>query len=57
MALVNAGVALAFHVLLPVDDGSIRLGNALFFALLLTLLVTLYHRYRPLYEARLAPSG
>jgi hypothetical protein len=39
-------------------DGSINLGNASFFALLLTLLVTLFDRYRPVYLARFTePEG
>jgi len=52
MAVVNAAVALAFRLLLPVGDGSIHLGTALFFVLLVTLLVTLYDRDRPVHEAR-----
>ena len=35
----------------------LHLGNALFFLLLLTLLVTLYDRYRPLYVTRLETAN
>jgi hypothetical protein len=52
MALVNGGVAVVAWLLLPDGEGELHLGNALFFLLLLTLLVTLYDRYRPLYVAR-----
>ena len=53
MALVNGGVAVVAWLLLPDGEGELHLGNALFFLLLLTLLVTLYDRYRPLYVTRL----
>ena len=53
MAVVNLGIIVAFLVLLPFVDGRINLGNTLFFALLLTLLVTLYDRYQPVHAARL----
>jgi hypothetical protein len=56
MAVVNTAVALIFRVLLPVSNGSFRLANVLFFALLLTVLVTLYDGYRPLHEARRASA-
>jgi hypothetical protein len=52
MAAVNAGVAVAAWLLLPVGDGSIHVGNALFFLLMLTLLITLYDRFRPYHVAR-----
>jgi hypothetical protein len=54
MAVVNFGLVLIYAFLLPRFDGSINLGNTLFFVLLLTLLVTLYDRYRPVYLARSA---
>ena len=53
MALVNGGVAVVAWLLLPNGEGELHLGSALFFLLLLTLLITLYDRYRPLYVARL----
>jgi hypothetical protein len=57
MAVVNFGLVLVYAWLLPRFDGSINLGNTLFFVLLLTLLVTLYDRYRPVYRARFAVGG
>jgi hypothetical protein len=57
MTLVNFGLVLAFDFLLPRFDGSINLGNALFFVLLLTLNVTLYDRYYQIYMYRKEGSG
>ncbi|HYO29691.1 MAG TPA: hypothetical protein VER37_03845 [Thermomicrobiales bacterium] len=53
--VVNLGIVVAFDlVLLPFFGGRINLPTTLFFALLLTLLVTLYDRYQPFHAARLA---
>jgi hypothetical protein len=49
MAVVNAGLAVAMWLFLRFGDGSIHLGNTLFFLFLVTLLVTLYDRYQPYY--------
>jgi hypothetical protein len=57
MTLVNFSLILAIDFLLPRFDGSINLGNALFFVLLLTLNVTLYDRYHQVYVHRFADSG
>jgi hypothetical protein len=57
MAAVNAALILATAVILPTVDGSINIGNTLFFALLLTLIVTLYDRYRQVYVRRFHPQG
>jgi hypothetical protein len=54
MAAVNFGLVLVYSFLLPNFDGSINLGNTLFFVLLLTLLVTLFDRYRQVHLARFA---
>lgn len=54
MAAVNFGLVLIFSFILPQFDGSINLGNTLFFVLLLTLIVTMFDRYRPYYDARVA---
>jgi hypothetical protein len=54
MSVVNFGLVLVYAFLLPRFDGSINLGNTLFFVLLLTLLVTLYDRYRPVHLERFA---
>jgi hypothetical protein len=39
-------------VIAPQADDSINIWNTLFFALLLTLIITLYDRYHPLHLAR-----
>jgi hypothetical protein len=52
MAAINAGLMFAAWLILPTQEGDIRLGNSLFFMLLITLLVTLFDRYRPIYVAR-----
>jgi hypothetical protein len=52
LAVVNTVLILLYDVLLPAGDGSINIWHALFFALLLTLIVTLYDRYRPIHLAR-----
>ncbi|MGB3716575.1 MAG: hypothetical protein WA996_19315 [Candidatus Promineifilaceae bacterium] len=54
MVFVNFGLVLIYSFLLPAFDGSINVGNTLFFVLLLTLLVTMFDRYRPFYDMRVA---
>ncbi len=54
MSVINFGLVLVYALLLPRFDGSFNLGNMLFFVLLLTLLVTLYDRYRPIHLERFA---
>ena len=58
MAVVNLGLILAYAFLRSRLDApvSISIGNALFFALLLTLLVTLFDRYRQVYLMRFGPK-
>jgi hypothetical protein len=56
MSAVNFGLVLVYAWLLPNFDGSINLGNTLFFALLLTLIVTLFDRYRPVHLMRFAKN-
>jgi hypothetical protein len=53
MAVINFVIVTAFRLILPRADGEVRLGALLFFVLLLTLLITLFDRYRPVYERRL----
>jgi hypothetical protein len=54
MAAVNFGLVLLYSFLLPRVDGSVNILNTGFFVLMLTLLVTLYDRYRVVYDARFA---
>lgn len=56
MAFVNFGLILLVNLILPGLEGSINLGTTLFFVFLLTLLVTLFDHYLPVYEARLAAA-
>ena len=52
MAVVNFGLVVIYAGLLIDYGGEINTGNTLFFALLLTLLVTLYDKYRAVYDLR-----
>jgi hypothetical protein len=52
MAIVNALVVAAYVVILPFVNGVIDVPATLFSVLLLTLLVTLYDRFRPYYQVR-----
>ena len=57
MAAVNAVLIVAIALILPSVDGSINIGTTLFFALLLTLIITLFDRYHPVYLHRFPPRG
>jgi hypothetical protein len=57
MAVVNFSLVLAYAGLLRRIGGSLDLATTLFFALLLTLLVVLFDRYRQVYLMRFALSG
>jgi hypothetical protein len=57
LAAVNAGLIVLYALLLPGANGSLSLGSTLFFALLLTLIVSLYDRYRPIHLARFASEA
>ena len=52
MAITNIVVAVLFFVLLPLQGGQLDVPSTLFSLLLLTLLVTLYDRFRPYYLVR-----
>jgi hypothetical protein len=49
--LINAGIVFGIRALLP-GDRSFHWGAALFFVFLLSVLIALYDRYRPIYLAR-----
>jgi hypothetical protein len=51
MIVVNYFFVLVYAFLI-LTDGEINVGNTLFFVLMLTLLVTLYDRYRAVYDIR-----
>lgn len=57
MGAINFGLVLLYSFLLPTRGGSLNLGTTLFFALLLTLIVTMFDRYYPVYQARFAESA
>lgn len=57
MALVNLGLIYLADFLLRRGGGSLNLQITLFFVLLLTLIVTLYDRYRVVYEARFSQKA
>ncbi|MFN8594546.1 MAG: hypothetical protein U0031_24095 [Thermomicrobiales bacterium] len=52
MAVVNAAIVAGFYLLMPFTGDRIDIPATLFFVLLLTLLVTLYDRFRPYYQVR-----
>lgn len=54
---VNAGIALLMRYLLPIGEGRLDLGDTLFFLFLLSLMVTLYDRYHPIYDKRRDEAG
>jgi hypothetical protein len=56
MLAVNLGLVMAYELLVSLLGGAIHLANAAFFVLMLTLLVTLFDRYRQVYLMRFAPS-
>ena len=55
-ALLNVGILVALLALVGVLGSPIALERVAFLLLLVTLLVTLYDRYRPEYVARFATS-
>ena len=54
MGVVNLSLVLVYAFWAPNFDGAIDLGNTLFFALMLTLMVTLFDHYRQVYLMRFA---
>lgn len=57
LAVVNLGLILAYAYLRSGFQQSVNALNALFFVLLLTLLTTLFDRYRQVYLMRFRPEG
>jgi hypothetical protein len=56
MAVANAAFIVGLDLIAAWRDRQFHLGNALFFGLMLTLLIVLYDRYRPVYLARVAKA-
>jgi len=57
LVAVNSGLILAYALLRSRFDAPVSMANALFFVLLLTLLVTLFDRYRQVYLMRFGTRG
>lgn len=57
LATTNFGIVAVADALLRTRGGGLDVGTTMFFLLLLTLVVTLYDRFRPIYEYRFAPRG
>jgi hypothetical protein len=55
--VVNVALVLLAGWLLRRDEGSLNLGDTLFFVGLLSLITLLYDRYRPIADARFAGTG
>lgn len=52
LGAINVALTWGYILLLPTLDGSVRGRDPLFFIFLLTLIITLYDRYRPIHELR-----
>jgi hypothetical protein len=57
MAAANIGIVWVYLLLAPRLQAGIARTETLFFVLLLTLIVTLYDRYRPVYDIRFGSKG
>jgi ABC-type multidrug transport system permease subunit len=59
MGAINLGIAILFDLVTRNGSEGIRLRDLLFLILILTLVVTLYDRYRPIYDRRFnaTPDG
>ncbi|HEX5165758.1 MAG TPA: hypothetical protein VFV93_10205 [Thermomicrobiales bacterium] len=53
MAAINLAAGMLYLYLLPGSADDLDIGAPIFFALLLTLIVVLYDRYRPIHDARM----
>jgi hypothetical protein len=57
LGVVNLGGLLVYTLVRSRFDAPVSIANVLFFALLLTLLITLFDRYRQVYLMRFSPSA
>jgi hypothetical protein len=57
MAAINLAAGLVYLILLPGRADDFDIAAPLFFTLLLTLIVTLYDRYRPIHDARMVMAA
>ncbi len=62
VALANILIVVAFDLILDRSDGHLQIGTTLFFVFLISIIIALFDRYRPIYlrrvaaEAELAPG-
>lgn len=56
LVLINAVIVAGAHWLLRREDGGLNVSATLFFLLLLTLIVTLYDRWHPVFDVRFSRS-
>jgi len=52
ISILNLIIIVVYASILAQEGQSLNIGNAVFFSLLFSVLITLYDRYRPIYEAR-----
>ncbi|HVQ87302.1 MAG TPA: hypothetical protein VMT88_03875 [Actinomycetes bacterium] len=57
LACLNVALVVIANWLLDLSNGDLQIGATLFFVLLLTLIVTLYDRFRPVSQLRFAGTG
>jgi hypothetical protein len=57
MAAINLAAGIVYLILLPGSADDMDTGAPVFFTLLLTLIVVLYDRYRPIHDARMLMAG
>jgi hypothetical protein len=54
VALANILIVTAFDVIVRRTGGSIQIGTTLFFVFLVSIIIALFDRYRPIYLRRVA---
>jgi len=57
LAAINTVLILLYAAVITGFEGSLDIGHALFFALLITLIITLYDRYRTVHLAKFGDGG
>lgn len=57
MLAINFALAVLYAVALPLADGEVRLRVLLFLSFILTIVITFYDRYQPIYDRRVAAGA
>jgi len=52
ISILNLGIIVILAWIISTGGQTLNIGNAIFFSILFSILITLYDRYRPIYEAR-----